>query len=191
MQPAFTHPRLPQVLDRLATHHEAVAHRAQAGLPPPDPPRLRCAACGHESPRERDVALALRDSPTTVDGAEARWPWEAGEGVGAWLPSRVYLPAVWTPALPAAAFRVCYARTLPARAASDLRAVADVIETPPATLLDVASADDGPGWAGAGRMVEYLGRCLAGRRGDMDVAGMGLPQVRYRPDHRARDTLVF
>jgi hypothetical protein len=154
-----------QVLERLAAHANHVAERTAQGLPPPDAPRLHCHTCGGEFAADAAVAEAEQDEGPVL------WPAGAEAGVRGWLPSRVFGRGVWAPALPAASFLASYARTLPARAAADLRAAGDVIETPPATLLE------GPGVAGgAGRVVEYLGRCLAGRRGALDVCGLGLPQ---------------
>ncbi len=134
-------------------------------LPPPDAPRLHCHTCGGEFP-----AAAAAEEEEGDDGP-VQWPGGAGAGVRGWLPSRVFGRAAWAPALPAGAFLACYGRTLPARAPADLRVAGDVIETPPSALLEGAGAG-----GGAGRVVDYLGRCLAGRRGEMDVSGLGLPQ---------------
>jgi hypothetical protein len=154
-----------QVLERLAAHDDHVAQRAAQGLPPPDAPHLPCHTCGGEfSAADATAAAECDDGPV-------QWPGGLGSGVRGWLPSRVFAREAWPPALPAASFLACYRRTLPARTPVDLRVVGDVIETPPAALLEGAGVG-----GGAGRVVGYLGRCLAGRRGEMDVAGLGLPQ---------------
>jgi hypothetical protein len=154
-----------QVLERLAVHADHAAQRAAQGLPPPDALRLPCATCGGEF--DADAAAAEAES----DDGPVPWPAGVAAGVRGWLPSRVFGRAAWAPALPAGAFRACYGRTLPARAAVDLRAAGDVIETPPAALLEGVGVG-----GGAGRVVDYLGRVLAGRRGEADVSGLGLPQ---------------
>jgi leucine-rich repeat protein SHOC2 len=92
------------------------------------------------------------------------------DNVGAWFPSRVIQCETWSPALPETVFHGCFRRVLPGREPSDIRPEADVIESPPAALLD-------PSLGGSvSKAVRYLRCVLDGRIGPLDVKGLGLIQ---------------
>ena len=93
-------------------------------------------------------------------------PRPCAQNVRMWLPSRLVHMATWSPALPASSFHASYVRRCPARDPTDLRPQADVIESPPANLLE---QEGGVG-------VTVPERCRRQAAGTIDVCSFAIPQ---------------
>lgn len=132
---------------------ETEKHRQEMGKPSKPQPKRTCPTCGSNC----DIGDLLEPPALRT------------QNVRMWLPSRLVHMATWSPALPASSFHASYVRRCPARDPTDLRPQADVIESPPANLLEQEG--------GVGVTVEYLKRCLQGRTaGTIDVCSFAIPQ---------------